>query len=258
MLLYTGQRISAILNLRIKDINVEEGTFYLNEERGDLKGASGKRPLLYAEKAAREWLRSHPCKNDPEAFFITHKAPNRGREDYEVGGRLDDSTIYVVLQNIKERAGVSKPCNPHNFRHSFVTIAVRDYGMDFDTVKWMIGHRPDSQVMEKTYKHLTDDDYIQEAKEATGIKEKEEESPLTPDICDNCGEPVPIENAKACASCGIAFTPDAYQTQEQVDESMYQAKGELDGEEESALDRMKDEVVDEVKAELLEELQENQ
>lgn len=214
MLLYTGQRLSAILNLRRKDIDLDDATFYLNEERGDLKGASGKRPLLYAEKAVRQWYNEHPC-DDPGAFFITHKY-NWENKPYEPGQRLDNSSIYRQLQRIGDKAGVDKPMNAHNFRHTFVTVSKRDYEMDNDTIKRLIGHRPDSDIMETTYSHLTDDDVIAQARSDAGIEEKDEESPLTPDICENCGEPVPMENAKACPSCGIAFTPDARSAQDKI------------------------------------------
>ncbi|MDQ2051873.1 tyrosine-type recombinase/integrase [Natronolimnohabitans sp. A-GB9] len=242
LLLYTGQRLSAILNLRIKDIDLETAEFYLNEEAGDLKGASGKRPLLYAEKAVRDWMNSHPCKNDPEAYFITQKSKNLGGGDYELGDRIDNSTVYHQLQQIKKEAGVDKPCNAHNFRHTFVTLAARDYGLDFDYIKHLIGHAPDSQVMESTYTHLTDDDIINKAKEATGIKEKEEESPLTPDICENCNEPVPIDNAKACPACGIAFTPDAHQAKEQIEEDLYESKGQAEGQLEEDTDTLRQKI----------------
>jgi len=229
-LLYTGQRLSAILNLRIKDIDLESGEFYLNEEAGDLKGAGGKRPLLYAKKAVRDWIRAHPCSDDPEAHLITQKSKNMGSNDYELGSRLDGSTVYVQLQRIGEKAGVNKPVNAHNFRHTFVTVAVRDYDMDFDTVKRLIGHAPDSQVMESTYTHLTDDDVINKAKEATDIKEEEPKSPLTPDICENCNAPVPLDNAKACSACGIQFTPDSAGIEESIKDTIHEAKGEAETE----------------------------
>jgi len=228
ILLYTGQRLSALLNLRLKDMKPSDGVFYLNGGANDQKGADGKRPLLYAEKAVRDWKHSHPCKNDPEAHFICQKSPNMGSNEYEVGQRIDNSTIYKVLQNIGDEAGVDKPMNAHNFRHTFVTICVRDYDMDFDTIKRIIGHAPDSNVMERVYTHLTDDDVINTAQKAAGIKDEEDESPLTPDICDNCGEPVPLDNAKACQSCGIIFTPDAAAVKESMSERLWNAKGEVE------------------------------
>jgi integrase/recombinase XerD len=229
LLLYTGQRLSAILNLRLKDIDLDDGTFYLNEEGGDLKGANGKRPLLYAEKSVRDWYNSHPCKGDRDAYFITHKY-NWENKPYDAGERLDSSSVHRQLQRIGEAADVDKPMNAHNFRHSFVTICKRDYGMDNDTIKRLIGHRPDSNIMEKVYAHLTDDDVIDAAERATGLKEEEPESPLTPDVCDVCGEPVPMDTAKACPSCGIAFTPDAKQAQREVQQDIGAAKALADDE----------------------------
>lgn len=222
LLLYTGQRLSAVLNLRLKDINLEEGTFYLNTDNGDMKGADGKRPLLYAEKATRDWMNSHPTKNDPESYLITQKIDD---PKVEAGSRMDNSSIYNLLQNIGDKTSVNKPMNAHNFRHTFVTICKRNYEMDNDTIKRLIGHDMDSTVMETTYAHLTDDDVIDSAERAVGIKDEEPESPLTPDICDVCNEPIPIDDAKACPSCGMVFTPDAKAVEESIDTRLWKAKG---------------------------------
>lgn len=240
LLLYTGQRISAILNLRNKDMKPEDGVFYLNDDGHDQKGADGKRPLLYAEKAVRDWQRAHPCKDDPEAHFICQKSPNMGSNDYTVGERLDNSTIYTQLQKVGENADVDKPMNAHNFRHTFTTICKRNYEMDNDTIKMLLGHDLDSKVMESTYSHLTDQDAIDAAQRATGIKKDEPKSPLTPDICENCGEPIPIDNAVSCPSCGIDFTPNSEAVKQKISEDIYQAKGEENtSQEEQAIDALR-------------------
>jgi integrase len=237
MLLYTGQRLSAVLNLRLRDINLEEGTFYLNEEAGDLKGASGKRSLFYAENSVRAWYNNHPLTEngqatDPEAAFITHKN-DWANKPYEPGERLDSSTVYSQLQRIGDRAGIEKPMNPHNFRHTFVTLCKRNYGMDTDTIKNIIGHRPESNIMETTYQHLTDDDIINAAERDMGIQDKEPDSPLTPETCDVCGEVIEKETAKFCPSCGTGFTPDAQDTQEQAQEQAEDAVVEVENKQEA-------------------------
>lgn len=223
MLFYTGQRLSALLNLRIKDVHPDKGTsgvFYLNTEAGDLKGADGKRPLLYAQKAARDWLNQHPCRDDPDAHFITHKYDWENKP-YEPGQRLDPSSIYRQLRRIGEKADVpAGKMNAHNFRHTFVTICKRDYGMDNDTIKRLIGHGEESTIMETTYSHLTDDDVIKAAERATDLRDDEPESSLTPEICDVCGERIERDDAKACPGCGQIFTPDAHSIQEQIDEDL--------------------------------------
>lgn len=236
LLLYTGQRISAILNLRLKDINLEEGTFYLNEERGDLKNASGKRPLLLAEKAVRDWYHDHPYKgSNPNAFFITHKDNWEGKS-YEAGDRLDSSSVYRQLQRIGDMAGVEKPVNAHNFRHTFVTVCKRNYGMDNSTIKRLIGHRPDSNIMETTYTHLTDEDVIAAAERAADLRDDEPESPLTPDVCDVCGAVTHRDDAKACPGCGTIFTPDAHVVEELLDGKMTESYKETDPEDDATHD----------------------
>jgi predicted amidophosphoribosyltransferase len=63
--------------------------------------------------------------------------------------------------------------------------------------------------METTYAHLSEQDHIDHAEYKMGIKEREKESPLTPPSCPRCGEPL-SDDAKACAKCGMLFTPDAH------------------------------------------------
>ena len=232
LLLYTGQRISAILGLRVKDVEPDEGVLYLNEEAGDLKGASGKRPLLGAQKSARDWKRQHPT-GERDDFFITHKTDQQYRKEnddldtVEPGDKLDNSTVYYLLQNIGDEAGVDKPCNAHAFRHAFVTMAIRDYDMSVETVRHLIGHKPGSTVLEEIYAHLTDEDYIDDAEESFGIKEPEDESPLTPNVCDRCSEPLEGE-WEACPYCGMNYSPASQQTKDEIEDSMWNEKSEAE------------------------------
>ena len=223
LLLYTGQRRSAILNLRLKDINEDEGAFYLNEDDGDLKGATGKRSLLGAQQSVRNWKVQHPTGN-PDDYLITHKYQRKG---VRMGDKLDPSTVYRQLKRIGEAAGINKPVNAHNFRHYFVTACKREYGMDSDTIKHLIGHEPDSRVMERTYSHLTDQDYIEDAEEKFGIRQPERESPLTPSVCDRCNEPLD-SNWKSCPYCGMIYSPDAEAAKDQIEDSLWEGKGKVE------------------------------
>jgi methionyl-tRNA synthetase len=126
--------------------------------------------------------------------------------------------------------------------------------MDNSTIKHLIGHGPDSTVMETTYQHLSDDDYIAKAERAMGLREEQEVSPLTPDVCPTCGNHLGSD-AKACEGCGAIFTPDAKAAEEQIDEDLWESKGKADtDEEQSAVDELK-QLLDEnpeLKAELME------
>ena len=225
LFLNTGQRLMAIQTLRIKDIDIEGGRYRLNPDVDGLKRAKGRRPLLGAKNAVREWIEMHPT-GEPEHYLVTRlPEANYGlTPDEIIGGQA----IRDVLQRIGDRAGVKKPLHPHNFRHNFVTICKRDYDMDNDTIKHLIGHSPDSQVMETTYAHLSDEDFNTKAEVSAGYREKDEQSSLSPPVCPTCSEPLP-EGAKACSRCGQVFTPDAQSAKEQIQTEMQQGLVESQG-----------------------------
>lgn len=231
LLLYTGQRIRAIQTLRLKDIDLQNGVYYLNTDELGLKGADDvgkKRPLLGAENAVREWMNRHPT-GERDDYLITAlpSATNTG----EAGEYLSAPSIRDRLKTIVERAEVDKPHNAHNFRHYFVTVCIREYDMDPSTVKFLIGHGEDSTVMETTYQHLTDEDHIHAARRSTeaGRDATERESALTPETCPTCGEPQG-PTAKACPNCGEVFTPDAATAKRQIDDALYEGAMEAESE----------------------------
>lgn len=245
LLVYTGQRVRAIQTLRLKDINLEESIYYLNTDELGLKGAEKtgqKRPLLGAKKAVRGWIEHHPT-GDPDDYLIT-PIPAATNTTNDLGDYLSAPSIRNRLWTIAEKAGVydketgeGKSPNPHKFRHYFVTTAHRRYDMDPSTIKWLIGHGPDSTVMETTYSHLTDEDRINQArKDAQGVGEdpEEDETAFTPETCPTCNENLPA-GAKACSACGNVFAPDAKSVQDQM-------KNEVRGEKDKAetLDEHKD------------------
>jgi len=231
LLINTGQRIRAIQTLRIKDVDTDDGVFWLNTEADGLKGAEKngyKRPLLGAKRPVYDWLQFHPT-NEPEDYLITGR-PSSAKS--EKGGMLHQTTFNRVLKGIAEEAGVTKPPNPHNFRHFFVTVAKRDYGLDNDTIKHLIGHAPDSKVMETTYSHLTDDDYIKAAEVGAGLREEEHSDTLTPQICPTCDTQLE-PTAKACEGCGTVFAPDAQDALDTIEDNTTQGMKEADTPEEA-------------------------
>jgi hypothetical protein len=111
--------------------------------------------------------------------------------------------------------------------------------------------------METTYSHLSGDDHIQRAEEAWGIREPENDSPLTPEVCDVCGNPLG-PSAKACERCGTVFTPDAKSVQEQIDGDMTDSYKQTDPDDTETMDKIDklDELLEdpEVQAALLEKM----
>jgi len=245
LLVYTGQRIRAIQTLRLKDIDLEEGVYYLNTEEEGLKGADKngkKRPLLGAEKAVRQWMDNHPTGN-PDDYLITHLPSASGT--HEKGEYLSAPALRHRLWKMADEAGFydhetkeGKSPNPHAFRHYFVTVCYREYDMDPSTIKYLIGHDQSSKIMETTYQHLTDEDYINDARRQSGAGREpdEKQSSFTPETCPTCDEPLPPQ-AKACPDCGMVFTPDAQAAKDTLQEDAEQAIPEADSELEAKIVR---------------------
>lgn len=228
LFLYTGQRATAIRTLKLKHVDIQAGTYKLNDEADGLKGAdenAKRRPLLLAESAVRNWIQSHPAKDNPDAYLLTAKPRYQKPDPTEP---VSHDVFTYLMSKLEDETGIDKPVHPHALRHNFVTIAKRDYDMDNEVIKHLIGHSPSSRVMETTYAHLSDDDFIQAARNAVpSIDDGDQpESSLTPQICSNCGANVP-DNAKACEDCGTIFTPDAKGAQNVL-------KGEIRGKKEEA------------------------
>jgi site-specific recombinase XerD len=240
LFLNTGQRIRAIQTLRIKDVHPNEGStgvYYLNTDAEGLKGAEqngSKRPLLGAKRAVYDWLQYHPKSDDPEAYLIT---PRREHAWATPGEQLSQSTIRKTLKKLADKAEVTKPPNPHNFRHYFVTTCKRHYGMDDSTIKHLIGHGEGSQVMETTYSHLTDEDMNKDAEVSFGAREEEEESPFTPPVCPTCSNTLE-PNAKACGGCGTVFAPNAKAAQDEIEGQIRQANRETHPDDEGTAEEL--------------------
>lgn len=233
LLLNTGQRIRAIQTLRIKDVDIEEGVYWLNTDEAGLKGADKvgkKRPLLGAIGSVKKWLEYHPT-GERDDYLLTATVNNNKATPGEM---VAQQTMRARLKKIAEEAGVDKPVNPHNFRHSFVTMCKRDYNMDDSTVKFLIGHTSDSTVMEKTYQHLTDEDHIEAAEVAAGRREPEEPTTVGRQECPNpdcLNELDPTD--KACSSCGTIISPDAKAAKETLQEQAEETVVEVESEQEA-------------------------
>lgn len=237
LLLYTGQRREALRTLRLKDVDPQNGIYRLNPNVEGLKGAqkrNGNRPLLGAKAAVLNWLEYHPDPSNQENYLITAR-PNYSAVDPTQP--VTGETIRRVMEKIKESTDIEKPMHPHAMRHNFVTIAKRDYDLPDDTIKYLIGHDAASTVMETTYSHLSGDDHVQRAEEAWGIREPDEESPLTPDICNVCGNPLE-QNAKACARCGTIYTPDAKSAEDQMQEDVKHDYRQTDPQDSGTMDKL--------------------
>lgn len=216
LLIFTGQRLGALLTLRKKDIELNppgsdnNSYIYLNadyeREQGGLKGAlkrGRKRPMFGARKYVRDYIQYHRQDADPDDWLFIGD-PSHWKTDPD--DHWAEPSADQVLRRIGDEADVSKPVNAHNFRHYCATVLYRDYDLDQATIRMLLGHVEDSSALEQTYSHVFDDDYIRKAEEALGYRDEEESSPFTPETCPTCGELLE-DHWRQCPSCQEVFGP---------------------------------------------------
>jgi len=119
----TGARISEILQLKKKSINLEQQTI-------TIPTLKRKKPLtrtITIEPSLFDKLRSYVENMDDESFLFT----------------FDRFKAYRIVQKLGKRAGIvmvgKKLLHPHNFRHSFSIHAVKS-GVPVPILKNLLGH----------------------------------------------------------------------------------------------------------------------
>ncbi|OIO29992.1 integrase [Candidatus Nomurabacteria bacterium CG_4_10_14_0_2_um_filter_30_12] len=119
----SGLRVSEIVNLKIKDLS-------LNELIIHLKGAKGMkdRITILPEKILNE------IKN-----MIAGKSGENYVFESERGGKLTTATAQKVFIKSLNKSNISKPATFHSLRHSFATHLLEN-GTDVRYVQELLGH----------------------------------------------------------------------------------------------------------------------
>jgi len=124
MLLDTGLRASELANIKLSEIDTERGWI-------KVKGKGAKERIVRigatAQKALWRYL-TYREKIKYEQLWITEE----GRP-MKVGG------IQIMIQRIKERAGVTTKGNCHKFRHTFALNFLRQDRNPFN-LQYLLGH----------------------------------------------------------------------------------------------------------------------
>lgn len=189
MLIDTGCRISELANLRIRDLKEEENYIVLTIR---ISKTNQRSIICYLSlPAIKKWLSVHPQRDGVESYLFV----NLGRHNHEK--KLTHSSYRKILFQAFKRAGIEqKKCNPHAFRHLFVTRASQ-YFSNAMMNYWLgwSGKGGAEKLMSQTYAHFN---WKSVVKPYFDFIEKEN-SCLLPLQC-SCGYLNP--NQEFCFNCG--------------------------------------------------------
>ncbi len=134
-----GLRRSELLNLRLKDINIERRQIWV-------RGGKGKkdRTTLLSKNLIPE-IRRYQNEYKPNYWFI--EGPNR--KPYSA------ASIAAVVKNAAKNARLKKTVTPHMLRHSFATHLM-DNGVDTRIIQKLLGHN--SIKTTSIYTHVSQKD----------------------------------------------------------------------------------------------------
>lgn len=118
-----GLRVSEVINLKIKDVNLAELTIHL-------KGAKGNkdRITVFPDKLKERTEKLMAGRNMNDYFFASER-----------GGRLTERTAQKVFETALSRAGIQKEATFHSLRHSFAAHLLEN-GVDVRYVQELLGH----------------------------------------------------------------------------------------------------------------------
>lgn len=119
-----GLRVSEVVNLKVKDLDLNELTIHLRQAKG-----KKDRITIFPEKL-RTKIQNLIVGKDKNDFVF----------ESERGGRLTTRTAQKVFEKALKKAKIRKDATFHSLRHSFATHLLEN-GVDIRYVQELLGHQ---------------------------------------------------------------------------------------------------------------------
>ncbi len=234
----TGARASMAGTLRVRDVELDDERphYTPNEQATGLKDAPQQPyPIVDAKAAMRSYLRyTHPQPENPDAaFFHRITGPNTDIEALDDADTAMTSThVGRRLREISDKAGVDKPVNPHNFRHSAITRMYRE-GYTKQQIQHRVAWDLDTRMWSR-YVHVTAEKMNEGIYEDAGLVDVNDDQEQTRRPCGNCREPI-APHHPYCPNCGEPTRPETRELFDSAQDDITEALAAADDADEREL-----------------------
>lgn len=162
-----GLRLREVLDLRLKDINLQEGSVNVLRGKGRKQRIVGLDPGACAivQRWAELWAKIGFKGNDPLFCTITQGAGNVRTGQLNPGQPLKTAYIRGLMKRLGKKAGIDKRVHFHGLRHSFAADQVKE-GITIPEIAGNLGHSSIATTS-RYLDHIAPQDRIDRAKKRT-------------------------------------------------------------------------------------------
>lgn len=213
----TGARLSLVGSLRVGDVELEgkKATYTPNPNASGLKGAEiMPYPIIDSRAPLFTYLNTMHPRPDRDDVALFHKLPGFGNNWDDGDGALSPHNIRERLQRAADVAGIEKPVNPHNFRHSAITRMARE-----EYTRSEIEHRVHWTIdtdMWSVYEHIAGEEHNDAIFEKAGIAASDDSQTAARGSCGNCLETL-APHHEFCPRCGDPVSGRARQAVQETE-----------------------------------------
>jgi len=118
-----GLRVSEVINLRVKDIELDELSLIIRSGKGDKD-----RLTIIPEKIL-----------DSLHVIMAGKEPSDYLFESERGGKLTTRTAQMIFERALQKTSIAKDATFHSLRHSFATHLLEN-GVSVRYIQQLLGH----------------------------------------------------------------------------------------------------------------------
>lgn len=143
MLYATGLRVSELVNIKIKDINISDRTI-------KVLGKGSKERIVVFGNNTKEAMEEYLNRGRREVDFHNSEYLLLNKD----GNRLSTRYVRKIIDDIIAKASITMHVSPHMLRHTFATGMLNN-GADLVSVKDLLGH--ESLNTTSIYTHVSDE-----------------------------------------------------------------------------------------------------